>query len=468
MNDIEYKALEDRFLERSVDELVDFSFLNYENAGELVGKYRYDPKYTKDAEFGVLTQVPLEFNQPTAEGLGYESFPSFFGQGKWTITPQVISGDITERFTKSKTVWPKNTTCVPIMRFLHKSESGRTEVADEEHNELSGVETIYFGEFFLLMNNIKAIKRFNLMTELFQQDKNSGDFKILRGLLNYPDHTAKGRDTHFVRWSFGFSPVDKSFRPPFLEKENLTPSPCKMVHTESRRRWHAMRDNCLSWITIYDKTNFSFELHKMLSRPGSTLCQIKAEVDWDKVREYLDEQFIHETYINQKSKYSLALYPPSIYMYPADSVTKVIEPLINSVNRFTDKIIFEAPRTFKTDGNFHYMIQFFRVESDKEPFFVSSSYPGDDDFERGKWFHSEDDMKSFTLILGGTPTFNNRFEEGTGSDAVFSTHIKYNLGKELFSLVRDSSSIIFKIHQIDGTRTQYGGRQFSVPFDNDS
>lgn len=463
-----YQELLDEYLARSNNEFVNFSFLHYENAGELVAKYRYDPRYTYNKSTSQWEEVPADALHSEFEYKDPSDFPSFFGQGEFRLRPLRLNTSDYENFLYEKSAWMDGITTVPSMRFTHNSDGITTTLTDLNNKELRGMHDVYFGEFFLLSNNYKGIKRFNLKSELLQGDINGENFVRERDAFKYPSHTAKGMNNAFVQWYFGQSPISDKQRPEFLKVGRITPTIANPIHTESRRRWMAMRESCLGWNRIYDKSNLGFDLANRTLHPKSTICTVKAIIDFDKLREFLEEQFTHETYRNGRESYDIILYPPSLYMYPADSVIKVIEPIVNSINTFTDKIIFEAPDSFKTDGNFHYSIDFYRSESDDTPFYSTSSYLGDDDFEYGRWLKSDDEMENWDLMSADTPSFDNTFELEAGTDAIFTTHIKYVLTEKLFELVRDSPTVVFRINQLDGTLVHFNGRRFSFKYINET
>ena len=460
----EYDKLLEVYLGKTIDEYVEYSFINYENSGELVGKYRYDPKLLLHPEFETWQLIDETSIHENVVTMPKTSFPSFFGETDFHLRPLRITGDLSKRMLSSKGLWPDKSTCVVSMDVMHQKVSAtRTVLLDQKGRLKTGEDVVFFGEFYLLINSIKAIKRFNLMTELLQKDLNKDSFTHLDGEFSYPDSTAKGAREHFVKWKFGFQRVPEEARPRFLAMKGIKPTPCNMIHTESRRRWHSMRDGCLSWKSIYDKTNFSTELSSTNIKPGNYLCSIRAVINWDDMKEYLDKQFIVDDYVSAM-EYSLVMYPPSIYMYPADAITEVTEPLMSSVSLVTDKVIFKTPRVYKTDGNFHYVIKIFDREGDRNPLFSSSSLLEHSDYEKDKWFYSKDEETTYELIPPGTPTFNNVFEDRSGTDAIYTTHVKYSFSSKLYALVRDSPSIIFKIYQIDGTRSQMNGKSFSLSY----
>ena len=467
MSEPTYSELLNEYLARKNSEFVQFKFLHYENAGELVAKYRYEPYFIFDKAGGTWENIPDSAIHAEYEYKDPLDFPKFFNQGEFRVRPIRLNTSVYEDFLNEKTEWLDGLTTTPSLRLKHNSVAGTTSLTDDKGSPLQGEFTVYFGEFFLLSNNYKGIKRFNLKTELLQGDLNERGFSRKRGIYSYPDHTAKGMDDSFVKWYFGYSKIPESQRPDFLKVGRITPTVDNMIHTESRRRWMAMRDNCMGWHRIFDKSNLGFDLHHRRDRPTSTICTVKAVVDFEKLRAYLDDKFVHETYQGETENYDIILYPPAMYMYPVDSVVDVIEPVINSINTFTDKILFKAPNNFKTDGNIHYAIDFFTSEGDKDPFYSTSSYLGDPAFEYGRWLKSEDNMKTWQLVSADTPTFDNTFALESGTDAILTTHIKYIPSERLFDLIRDSPVVVFRIKQLDGTRVHYNGRKFSLSYLNE-
>ncbi|RKX83315.1 MAG: hypothetical protein DRP70_14965 [Spirochaetes bacterium] len=461
------KMLEDYLVNRP-STFLEFYFLHYENAGELVAKYKYKPLIVLDPELNDWIPIPDDADHSIYELYNPLSFPDFFEQGYSRIRP-IRYNDVPEKnFLEAKTRWLDDVNYTPFIRVTHvHNANGTTDLVAEDSIRLTGTEDIYFGGFYLLSNNYKVIKRMNIKTELLQADQNSTAFTNVMPTYKYPSDTLTGKEDSFTRWYFGYAPVPEEQRPEFLSLPRTTPTINQPTHTESRRRWQSLRESCLSWKRVYDKSNINNELKDRKVKPQSMVGTMRCALDYDMIKEFLDESFDHTSYSSGEEEYDIILYPPSMYMYPADSVVEVIEPVVNSINTFTDKVIFEAPGMFKTDGNFHYRIEFFDFDSTKGALFRTSSYGEDPDYQSRNWYYSKDNMETWESIGNLKPTFDNRYEDEHGTDAVFTTHVKYVLSKDIFKMVRDNPTIVFKIHQIDGTLVHFSARRFLLPYSNE-
>ena len=464
-----YEELMDIYFKYKVDPYLDFSVIHYENAGELVVKYKYDPLVVWNADINQWTGIPPGTTQQSLESEPLTMMPFFFGQSQLRVRPVRTNSGPTKNFLESRVSWQEGLNTVPYLSVIHRTNNnGTSSLLLLDGSPIRGNLEIKFGEFFLLTNNIKSIKRFNLKTELLQDDNNSTALVNLNTTFSYPDSTEKGKADQFVSWQLGYGPIPQEQRPSFLLAFPSTkPTINRMVHSENRRRWDALREDCVSWVDIFDKSNINYDLTGRDIKPKSTMCNIKSIIDTDKLRSYLEETFDHSSYAGGTMRYDIILYPPSMYLYPADSVITVLEPLVNSVNTFADQIVFEVQNSFKSDGNFHYKIDFTLFDTSAKPVYTTSSYGNHVDHEPDNWFFSIDGMDTWVPILELKPTFDNFFREGHGADANFTTHLKYVFTRELFDIVRDSAIITFKIKQLDGTLVHFAGRKFSLPYDND-
>jgi len=463
-----YDEMLAEYLENKPSSLLEFYFLYYENAGELVSKFKYEPKVIFNQESGVWEGIPEGTDHSIYEDYDPMAFPLLFNQDGIIIRPIRYNVSSETNFLEAKTMWLDNINYTPFVRVIHiDNRDGTTTLANPYGISLFGVQEVYFGEFFMLSNNYKVIKRFNIKTELLQEDKNSTVYTDLNPGFSYPPDTRMGKDLSFTRWYFGYSPIPEEQRPDFLSMPEVTPTINKFIHTESRRRWQSLREECLSWHRVYDKYNMNYEAKNLNSRPESIIGTMKCALDFNKLKDFLDESFNYDSYETGSKIYDIILYPPSMYKYPADSVITILEPRINSVNDFTDRIIFEAPSMFKTDGNFHYNIDFYEHDNKETLLFSTSSFSGDDYYESSGWFHSIDGMETWEPIGALQPTFDNRYEDEHGTDAIQTTHIKYVLSQGIFNTVRSKPSISFTINQIDGTLVHFYARKFQLSYNNE-
>ncbi|MDB4533389.1 hypothetical protein N9242_00855 [Vicingaceae bacterium] len=453
------------YLQNKPSNHLEFYFLHYENVGELIGKYKYKPSIVYDEDQDLWVKIPEETDHADFTDYDAMYFPKLYKQDNVRIRPVLYEGEST-RFLKSNSRWLDNVNYVPYVRVIHHDENfGLTTIKGIDKIELHGKIEVNFGDFYLLTNSYRSIKRINLASELMQNEFNSNAFKNLTNKFDMPKDDYNHKDNHFIKWYFGYSESPDSQRPPHLTDFDLSPNINNIVHSESRRRWNSLNSDCLSWVRIYDKTNLNILLSNQKNKPQSTSCTIKCVIDYDELHTFLDASFKSDDYEDEFKCYDLLLHPPSIYMYPSDAVTEIIEPRVNSVADFSDKVVFELPRTFKSDGNFQYRIEFFLNESSKVPVFSTSSAAEDEEYEPGNWFYSVDEQSSWETVSSSKPTFDNKYETDNGVEALSTTHIKYDFSDVIFEIVKDNPTIIFKIHQIDGTLVHFNAYRFTSTFE---
>ena len=308
------------YLRYQVYESLDFSMLYYENAGEMVGAYRYDPITILNADGFTAEKAEDYGSHADVENLALNRFPGFFEQGGARVRPVIRNGPEQNNFLNQQVMWATGMDVTPYLPIRHYLRSiGTSVILNQRNQELSEDVEIHFGEFHLLSNNHKSLKRFNLKSELLQEQLNETAFLYKKAGYKYPDHTAKGMSDQFVRWYFGYSQVPTDQRPPFLDLPNIKPDACNMVHGENRRRWRSVREECVTWTRVHDKTNINLDHWETVTRPGNYVCMFKAVIDIYKFRKFLQESFASENYESSTVNYDLILYPPTMYMYPADS-----------------------------------------------------------------------------------------------------------------------------------------------------
>ncbi|RLA68506.1 MAG: hypothetical protein DRQ78_00020 [Epsilonproteobacteria bacterium] len=448
---------------------LEFYFIHYENAGELISKYKYEPLIVYNEASSSWVSIPEDASHLDYETYNPLYFPKFFDQDTARIRPIRYNTAPDTNFLSATTRWLDDINYAPFIRIYHKANiDGTTSILDFDRREIIYDIDIYFGEYYLLSNNYKTIKRFNIKTELLQNDKNSTAFQNLRGEFSYPDETIVGKESSYLEWSFGYAPIPPDQRPDHLYAPRIAPTIYEPVHTESRRPWKSVRETCLSWFRVYDKTNINKQLFDRTISPDSTVCTTKCTISHSKLKNYLDETFDFSSYTNREAYYDIIMYPPSMYLYPSNSVIKIVEPEVNTVNKFTDVIIFEAPKNFKTDGNLHYRIDFYGFSTTQEAIFKTSSFIEDEGHEPRNWYFSKDDMKTWEYITENRPTFDNGFDDDNGSDGIFTTHIKYALSRDIFNMVKNTPTIIFKIYQIDGTLVHlFKTSRFTLSYHNE-
>lgn len=452
------------YLNRKPSNHLEFYFLHYENVGELVGKYKYKPSIVYDKEQKLWVDILDETDH--IDFIDYDPvyFPELYKQENVRIRPHVYEGEST-RFLSSNSKWLDNVNYVPYVRVIHFDENfGLTTIKNPDKIELKGEIEIFFGDFYLLTNSYRSIKRINIASEIMQDEFNANGLKNLKKKFDYPKDTILNKDKSFIKWYFGYSDAPEEQRPPHLTEFDIVPSINNIVHTESRRRWNSLSSDCLAWTRVYDKTNINTLLRHRKNRPQSTACSMKCVINYDALHEFLDESFDSNAYEDGFKCYDLILHPPSMYLYPSDSIVEVIEPRVNNVTNFSDKVVFELPRIYKSDGNFHYRIEFFLYENSIEPVFSTSSAIGDTGYQPENWYYSVDEMSSWQAIAGEKPTFDNKYVTGNGAEAIATTHIKYDFSDDIFEIVKDNPTIIFKIHQIDGTLVHFDTYRFTSSF----
>jgi len=471
---LNYDDLLEDWLQYRPNTNLEFNFLHYENAGELVAGYKYTPLVIRGDD-GEWETMPSPAYPPSVNPF---SFPPFFDQENTRLVKIIERGTTSSdgQFLNHRTRWiepftdGESANYTPAIRVRHlRLEDGTTRIESSNKTELIDKQDIYFGEFFFLSNTYKVIKRTNIKTELLQDNVNHEHFGYLNEDFEYPSDTVLGKYDSFMEWYLGYGPVPEEQRPEFLSIPRITPTPCNLIHTESRRRWNSFRIECLSWIRIYDKSNINEEFKDRKVTPQSMIGQVRCTIDYDKVKEYLDQTFDSLSYpgypgVDNYVDYDIILYPPSMYMYPADSITEVLEPDVNSLNSFVDRVVFEAPNNFKTDGNFHYKIEFYTFSIKDGPIFITSSYEGSPYYEDEGWYFSKDNQHSWAPVGEELPTFDNKYEVNHGTDGIFTSHIKYVLSKDIFEKVKNNPMIIFKIYQMDGTLVHSNASDFSLAY----
>ena len=393
-----------------VAEAAEYDFEYYENAGELVGKY----------SLGVIGN-PITPSVYFAQNLKIIKFKDIgISNAAMNLSPD---------------------DALLAMDFTHSYNSGAptTEITqDFLSTDDTFKNTFKFGEFFLLPNNPTAIKRINLNYQVIH-DNGSIDIPL----------PIEGADA-IVKWYFGYVRIPSGDRPDNMLVDTPTPTIAYPIQgTDYRLTWQTLRDTCFRYIRVYDQSNLNASFSEV-PRNGQYLIQLKCVVDEDKLQEFMNANTDSSEYVDEERDYKILFYPPSFYSYPADSISDIDTPSLNALNQFIDEVIFEAPKNYKTDGNIHYSIDFLTAKNSTDILFQTSSYEGHEHFEGFQWYISTD-KENWTSTTPRLPSFNNLFDEVSGTDSEKTVYIKYELSDVVRELLRDRADILFKIKQLDGT-----------------
>ena len=414
----------------NVSEAAEYEFEYYEHGGELIGKYN----------------MRLVGDPPAP--------PAYFSQNASLTTGNKLPVE-----NMAMNISPDDGFL--FFNVTHNHNDGSPLVVIEQpvfSTDADYNNTALFGEFHLLPNNPASIKRVNLNYDILQGDNVYSSWTNKAGANPLP--TVKQEETApIIEWYMGYRRIPTLDRPDEMlidpsTSEAVTPTIASPVLATDRLGWKTLRSSCYKWTRVYDELNLVDLFGDEIPRSGHYLMQFKAIINKDRLAEFINTNVDSSEYEaeteSQIRDYKVLLYPPSLYMYPADAVDNIDSPNLNAINDFLDDIVFEAPRNYKTDGNIHYQIEFLTAKNSTDILFQTSSYSGHDWNEGFQWYTSIDGetWNSFTPSL---PTFDNTFNEVNGSDSERVKYIKYELSDEANELLRNRADILFRIKQLDGT-----------------
>jgi hypothetical protein len=417
-----------------------------EHAGELICEYQFIPTCegtnVTPSYFGQNLQVTkvsdLGLVNPTIRTNDWEGILT------WTYTyDNVCTGFVVPDGADLTPV--SGTLSVPIVR------------EDEDISWPTNYDSSFsLGEFYLLTDSPSSITRINLPTDIVAEwgesikyRENAGNLDSSPSLIGafLPQLTTDQLNT-VVEWQLGFSEVPT-------------------VDMRTPIRWESIDDSCFTWIDVCDKFNVKeyFDTNNITVDSGQYIIQLRASINKDALLASMDSIFLDYTNINPSiqrgdpvsTNFRLLIYPPSMYVYPSDTVTKIVSPASNSVNTVLDDIIFRVPINYKTDGNRQYEIEF--IASNGTQIFTTSSFVDSSYYEQGQWDWSQNNI-AWHPISADRPEFANQYSFEDGSDAESAGYIRYRLSDLAIINLADQSPVRFRIKQMDGTL-------LNPPFGND-
>jgi hypothetical protein len=236
------------------------------------------------------------------------------------------------------------------------------------------------------------------------------------------------------------------------KNEPITPEIPNRTSGTGGLKWKTLRNTCFSWVRVYDKMGMLEYFLDDIPADGQYVVQIKCVIRKDRLLSFLNNSVDSGLYLGGEQDYRIVIYPPSFYLYPADTVSKTIVPKINAINDIVEEIVFETTNNYKTDGNIHYMIEFLTAKNSGDILFRTSTYDEHDYHEGFQWFESPDQLE-WNPISSGLPEFKNSYSESNGSDSEQTRYIKYVLSEDARSSLDGLPNILFRIKQLDGTQT---------------
>jgi hypothetical protein len=401
-----------------------YEFEYYQNSGELIGRF-------KPFAIGDPSVAPIYFGQNAkVQKIKHFNIPEL----RQNISPDdsVLYFDVEHKDNSG------SPTAIIIENFISGKEGFR--------NSFS------FGEFYGLSNSLRSIKRMNLNFDLVQGNRIFGNWLHSTGLDSSLPSAEEGSLNSFVKWYFGYSKIPNNQRPLNMrqDEEALIPTIQSPVTATEKLQWETVESTCYNWIRVYDKSNIQELLQSVNLKYGQYICQVKVEIDEAKLQDFILRNVDSSLYVEGQIDFNLILYPPSFYMYPADSITRIESPAQNSVNDFFREMTFRASDNYKTDGNIHYTIEFLTARNSEDILFETSTFSESSSFEEFHWFSSSN-KEEWTPITASRPTFDNAYEASNGADSEGATYIKYELSDAAKLILQDRSDILFKITQLDGT-----------------
>lgn len=428
-----------------------YEFEYYENAGELVGRYNLiandiperDQFLLTDSESVGLAGTYFDQNINITR---FDHFPI-------DTTNQAINKNQSVLFLEVKHTY-QGVGHNPLVEIQHPFLSNQTITDNPDF-----LNSFYIGEFHLITNTMKSVKRFNCNYQILQDLQQQSDWSYVvtgSGAPIIPSLFESDKNLSFVEFYMGWTKVPLSDRPPGLDRVGY-PSIKKPILGTDWLEWKTLNTVCSSFLRVYDNSvpHTYFETND--TKDGHYILQTQVRLDQTKLTTFFNSKFDSSQYpldTTSSTKfmvYQILIYPPSYYFYPAKNPVKYITPIPNFVNRDFRELTFLAPKNYKSDGNIHYKVEFFQSKNDTSPLFASSSYSGDTDYEQLQWYSSVNTLNNFVPLSSNLPVWNNLFDMNNGSDAENTVYIKYILSPLCLVALKDKSDIIFRIKQLDGT-----------------
>lgn len=409
-----------------------------EHAGSLIAEYQFIPRIdsSKSQYMGqnvsILKYGDLSMNRPSVVMNDFE------GVLTWDFIADIGGSNPSPSYNTTKLSEGE--------QVLHQGGTEGSSFTVPIQSNMSRVsvtptdKTAYnfkLGEFYLLQDNPVAIRRVNLAFDIIRDDGTGLPLGSVGadGLVSYP--------ADIIKWRLGYGTVPE-------------------VDFRTDISWSSLGDMCSSWVTISDKFDLSQFMKEQGQRfnSGQYVIQIMCDIDPVALSSYLEEVATSGVPRSTDCSYSIVIYPPSLYTYPSDMVTTLVEPYSSSVSRGFSEIIFKPAFNYKSGGNIQYVLEFLTGSNTEDILFTSaSSLAMDPDnltsanlmHEPGSWFHSMDNGVSWTEMQSSVPGFDNTYQEADGSDAEQSVLIKYVMSEEARNKISGRAEVVFGIKQVDGT-----------------
>jgi hypothetical protein len=424
-----------------------YGFEYYKNSGSLIGKYNiYSGYVDKTIELGQSVATRLS---NTKEYFGQNLNVIRFESLELTQPLEVLEPN--DGILFFEVVHTDNGINPSTITILHPNIPNSTVVADP-----TVLTTSYLGEFHLITNTPKSIKRFNANYQILQNLNEQANWSYANiSPPPIPTLNLSDTSTSFIEYFLGTTRVADIDRPPSMERSTY-PSIMDPVYATEWLNWKTLNTTCSSYTRVYNGSVPWDYYESRDTRDGNYVCQVMTQIDVTKLTTFFNSAFDSTAYpsvLGVKSmKYQILLYPPSIYTYPCKNPSNIIAPIPNFVNNSFTEVIFQAPENYKSDGNIQYEIEFYDSKSITNTIlFTSGSYSASSNYESLSWFSSTNNLFNFLPISSGLPTFSNIFDPANGTDAKDTLYIKYILSTACQVALKNKSAIIFKIKQLDGT-----------------
>lgn len=394
---------------------ISYEFEYYENAGELVGRYKL---YSEDTS---LSEAQKYFDQ----------VPKIIKLSNLDITGPRQILNINES--------------ILIVDIDYSLINGAKVISDLS-NLAPERTTYYLGEFHNITNTMKSFIRCNLSYDIVKGDTVPfTEFPITVGSGDsgmYPD-VSEDTEGQFVEFYLQWDKVPVTNRPESLDR-NLYPSYNNPINATDYLNWKTLGDKCFGSLRIYNGLIPAplFEIKDILD--SHFICQTKVIINESKMTEW----FIDHLGDNYDT-YKILIYPPSYYFYPAKNPETYLSPIPNFTNREFKQLIFRAPKNYKSDGNIQYELEIYIDKNTS--IFKTSSLEDSENYEASQWFYSEGNSENYTELSSGLPPDDNLFYENTGSPSISSYNIKYTLSDNARSAIAGKTNLLLKIRQLDGT-----------------
>lgn len=429
-----------------------YEFEYYENAGELVGRYKL---FDNDAD--IASEVFLNQNLSRVRAAG-----SYFNQNV-----NITKVDSFGMANPAQNLTPQES--ILFVEVKHVYNGPGDEEVEILHPFLNDafieanpdfLNVFYFGEFHFITNTLKSVKRVNLAYDVLQDLVESEDWEYHKaGFTPFPKPVANQALNSFIDWYFGYARLPERDRPTLNLDRVDYPSIKTPINGTDWVKWKTLSSVCGNYRQVFNGTELGDYFTDLDRDDGNFLCQFKATINLDRLKTAFTTRFDGNTYpvsseTNKKEMtYQIIIYPPSMYLYPVKNPVEIVKPRLNSINDPIEEIVFKAPQNYKSDGNLHFGIKLFESKASDVIIHESSSYFGSENFEEFLWLYTNDtDVDGdYVDIPTAKPGFTNLYTNDGGVDSESATYIKYTLSEKAKLAIAGKTDIIFKITQLDGT-----------------